>query len=135
LRIAQRRDGMYGTLCHRDLAPHNAMYRDGSATLIDFDLAGMDVRSYDICQIINHTVYLLGWDERAVEDAVAVYESSYPLCPDNIELLYHLLSFPMLLVRELMEDGLDGIAMSRNPRLRWAIQIEDLRARWLQRSW
>jgi CotS family spore coat protein len=136
--LASNRSMTTVSFCHRDLAPHNLLIGPSTkVTLIDFDLAGFDVTMHDLYQVINHTLYLHGWDATDVISIVQTYERTAGMTHRDRELLYELLLFPSLVTRE-MYDYSRGIK-SEQPkmldciatRFRWASEIEEAKREWL----
>lgn len=95
-----------GVFCHRDLAPHNIMIERGSpATLIDFDLAGMDSPIYDLYQLFDHVTYRAFPPQGWAEEMLRAYEQINPLSRRQRQALALLQSFPSLLLREVADLG------------------------------
>ncbi|HEU4963360.1 MAG TPA: phosphotransferase [Bacilli bacterium] len=126
---ALERDARYGSLCHRDPAPHNFLWQGERAALIDFDLAGLDARAHDLYQLMNHALYLNGWERRLFSDMIEAYERVRPLGHENRKTLEALMLFPSLVVREWYDYGKTGNRDTFKPRLDWAMKQEELRMR------
>ncbi|TCP54400.1 Ser/Thr protein kinase RdoA (MazF antagonist) [Tumebacillus sp. BK434] len=124
---ALERDTRRGALCHRDPAPHNFIWQGGSAAIIDFDLAGFDVRAHDLYQLLNHALYLNGHAPGLFQEMVEAYEGTYPLCEDNRRLLHALMTYPSLVIREWYDFGKNGNKKALLPRLEWAALQEEKR--------
>ncbi len=124
---ALERDRRRGVLCHRDPAPHNFIWQGGSAAIIDFDLAGTDVRVHDLYQMINHALYVNGYEPGLIEEIVERYDRRMPLCQDNRRVLDVLMNYPSLVVREWYEFGKSGDKKALFTRLRWAAAQEERR--------
>jgi CotS family spore coat protein len=133
---AFRDDRARGTVCHRDLAPHNLIFQDGTAHLIDFDLAGLDVRAHDLYQVINHALYLNGWAEQTVQDILRAYQAVAPLGEANLGVLRTLFLYPALLLREVYEYGKRKRHEEDDWRTRfqWVLAIEEQRREWMDNS-
>jgi len=128
---AQERDRKRGTLCHRDPAPHNLIWAGKSAGIIDFDLAGYDARAHDLYQLLNHALYLNGWEEGLFREMILAYEEVLPLCGDNRQVLADLMLYPSLVIREWYDYGKTGDRKSLLTRLNWAARQEERRlAEW-----
>lgn len=121
-----------GVLCHRDLAPHNILISRGHpASLIDFDLAGMDSPVYDLFQLFDHVVYRAlpprGWDLEMIQ----AYEKIRPLSRKQKQALMLLRSFPSLLLREiadLQELQNDRARERLGIRIRYVMSLEEERS-------
>ncbi len=121
-----------GTLCHRDLAPHNILISRGSpASLIDFDLAGMDSPVYDLFQLFDHVAYRAlppkGWEAEMIRE----YEKISPLSPRQKQALALIRTFPSLLLREIAD--LRGVKNERararlGTRIRYVRTLEEERS-------
>ncbi|GIM47205.1 spore coat protein [Collibacillus ludicampi] len=133
---ALKKDRERGTVCHRDLAPHNLIYKDRTAYLIDFDIAGIDVRAHDLYQVINHALFLNGWCERTVADILRTYQKVAPLCEANHKLLRTLFTYPALLLREVYEYRKEKERDSDKwrTRLEWTLAIEEQRREWIHKG-
>ncbi|MGZ4164715.1 MAG: phosphotransferase [Tumebacillaceae bacterium] len=126
--IAMERDARYGSFCHRDPAPHNFMRQEDGAALIDFDLAGYDVRAHDLYQLMNHALYLNGWEAGLFEEMTEAYDRVFPLCRDNRRVLHALMRYPNLVVREWYDFGKAKNRHAFRTRLQWATEQEAKRA-------
>ncbi|ASS74617.1 hypothetical protein CIG75_06305 [Tumebacillus algifaecis] len=124
---ALERDNRSGAFCHRDPAPHNFIWQEKSAALIDFDLAGLDVRVHDLYQLLNHALYLNGHETGLFQEMVEAYDRTYPLCEDNRRVLEALMSYPSLVIREWYDYGKTGNRKALLPRLEWAALQEEKR--------
>ncbi|KEO82258.1 phosphotransferase [Tumebacillus flagellatus] len=127
LERALDRDVRYGSLCHRDPAPHNFIWQEGGAALIDFDLAGYDVRAHDLYQLLNHALYLNGWEAGLFSEMVEAYERVFPLDADNRRILQALMHYPSLVIREWYDFGKSGNRDTLRVRLAWAQTQEEKR--------
>ena len=121
-----------GVLCHRDLAPHNILIARGSpASLIDFDLAGMDSPVYDLFQLFDHITYRAlpprGWEQ----ELMRAYENISPLNRRQKQALALMQSFPSLLLREIAD--LHGMKNER-AKARMATRIRYVRTLEEERS-
>ncbi|MBL0387492.1 phosphotransferase [Tumebacillus sp. ITR2] len=128
LERALDRDLRHGSLCHRDPAPHNFMWHGEGAALIDFDLAGYDVRAHDLYQLMNHSLYLNGWEPGLFSEMIEAYERVLPLDVDNRRVLQALMLYPSLVIREWYDFGKTGKRDSLRVRLAWA-QIQEEKRR------
>lgn len=122
------RDLRSGSLCHRDPAPHNFLCQANGMAIIDFDLAGYDVRAHDLYQLINHALYLNGWESGLFEEMAEAYDRVYLLCADNRRVLDALMLFPSLVVREWYDFGKSKSPAAFRTRLQWAMVQEEKRA-------
>lgn len=120
-------DMRHGSLCHRDPAPHNLIWQGGRSALIDFDLAGLDVRAHDLYQLMNHALYLNGWQPGLFSEMIEAYDRVYPLCQDNRRVIDALMKYPALVVREWYDFGKANDRRAFWPRLQWAVTQEDRR--------
>ncbi len=121
-----------GAFCHRDLAPHNILIARGSpASLIDFDLAGMDSPVYDLFQLFDHVAYRAlppkGWEAEMVQE----YEKISPLSPHQKQALSLIRLYPSLLLREIAD--LHGVRNERakarlGTRIRYVRMVEEERS-------
>jgi Ser/Thr protein kinase RdoA (MazF antagonist) len=127
LERALDRDLRHGSLCHRDPAPHNFMWQGEGAALIDFDLAGYDVRAHDLYQLLNHSLYLNGWEPGLFAEMVDAYEREFPLDADNHRVLQALMLYPSLVIREWYDFGKTGNRDTLRVRLAWAQVQEEKR--------
>lgn len=121
------------TFCHRDLAPHNVLYRKGqpqSIALIDFDQAGYDQPYLDILQMCNHALYFSDVGEGYFQEMLGAYTSRWPLPVEEELRIWELLSFPDLLIRSTIEWVANGcpqqgqakvLASAAKERLRWRL--------------
>jgi Ser/Thr protein kinase RdoA (MazF antagonist) len=123
------RDRRHGCFCHRDPAPHNFLWQGEGAAIIDFDLAGMDVRAHDLYQLINHAVYLNGWEPGLIDGMIHAYDRELPLGTDNWQVLKALMRYPALVIREWYDFGKSQDRAVFLPRLQWAALQEDRRER------
>lgn len=121
---ALSRDSRHGTLCHRDPAPHNFLWQGDRAAIIDFDLAGLDVRVHDLYQLMNHALYLNGYEAGLFADMIEAYDRELPLCRDNRKTLQALMQYPSLVTREWYDFGKSGNRRIFKPRLEWAMKLE-----------
>jgi CotS family spore coat protein len=129
---ALERDWEFGSLCHRDPAPHNLIVSDGQAGLIDFDLAGFDARVHDLYQLMNHALYLNGWEPGLFEEMIEAYDRVLPLCADNRKVLDSLMMYPSLVVREWYDFAKTGNRDTLRHRLRWVTLQEQKRLKALR---
>jgi len=126
---AQERDARRGTLCHRDPAPHNLIWQGSGAGLIDFDLAGSDARAHDLYQLLNHALYLNGWEPGLFQEMIEAYDRELPLCADNRRVLDELMRYPSLVIREWYDYGKTNDRRTLRTRLKWAMAQEEQRQR------
>jgi Ser/Thr protein kinase RdoA (MazF antagonist) len=122
-------DRQHGSFCHRDPAPHNFIWQGDGAAVIDFDLAGYDVRAHDLYQLLNHALYLNGWEPGLFQEMIEAYDREMPLCPNNRRLLEALMRYPSLVVREWYDFGKSGDRKALRIRLKWAAMQEEKRRR------
>ncbi|UOF92725.1 phosphotransferase [Fodinisporobacter ferrooxydans] len=129
------------SFCHRDLAPHNLMYRSTQKiTLIDFDLAGFDVSMHDVYQVMNHTMYLHGWHARDILTILDTYDACAGMSSQDRKLLYDLMTFPSLLIREIQDLHKSWKAgRIKDPekikmRIRWVQEIEYAKLQWIEKN-
>jgi Ser/Thr protein kinase RdoA (MazF antagonist) len=122
------------TFCHRDVAPHNLLWRgDGPLAVIDFDLAGVDDPLVDVMQVSNHAIFLGAPLRGHFAELVDVYARVYPLSPTGEQALWRVLGFPDLLARAVAEWARTG-ADGRDARPTWRLvhaarrQAEHLKA-------
>jgi Ser/Thr protein kinase RdoA (MazF antagonist) len=127
-------DLRHGSLCHRDPAPHNLIWQGGGTALIDFDLAGFDVRAHDLYQLLNHALYLNGWEPGLFTEMIEAYDRVYPIGQENGRVLEALLSYPALVVREWYEFGKSNDRRVFWSRLQWAVAQEQRREREQQKG-
>lgn len=120
-------DHRSGTFCHRDPAPHNFMWQGDGAALIDFDLAGYDVRAHDLYQLLNHALYLNGWEEGLFAEMIEAYDNVMPLDRDNRYVLRSLMLYPSLVIREWYDFGKTKNRQMLRTRLMWAQAQEEKR--------
>lgn len=127
---AQEMAGMpVWSFCHRDLAPHNVMWRGvQDVAFIDFDQAGIDDPFIDVVQWSNHTVFLEGAQSRHFTNMVDIYAQSVNLSAARIACLWRLLRFPDILIRTASEWVKAGYPLDQRHRLVSAALKE--RARW-----
>jgi CotS family spore coat protein len=127
------------SFCHRDLAPHNLLFRSPSkVTLIDFDLSGFDFSMHDLYQVTNHTMYLHGWDESYIKAILETYDREAGITHADSRLFYDLMQFPSLITREVYDQS-RRIKASKGKinkdkiitRIRWALEIEQAKQEWL----
>lgn len=121
---ALNRDLRQGALCHRDPAPHNFMWQGEGAALIDFDLAGYDVRAHDLYQLMNHALYLNGFESGLFAEMMEAYDQVFPLDADNRSVLQSLMRYPSLVIREWYDFGKTANHRALRTRLSWA-QIQE----------
>jgi CotS family spore coat protein len=131
---ALERDLRHGALCHRDPAPHNFLWQGQSAAIIDFDLAGFDVRAHDLYQLLNHALYLNGHEPGMFQEMVEAYDRKHPLCKDNRRVLNALMSYPSLVIREWYDFGKTNNKKALLPRLQWAALQEEKRYKELMKQ-
>ncbi|MDB5083833.1 MAG: hypothetical protein JWN30_719 [Bacilli bacterium] len=115
--------------CHRDLAPHNSIWRQGCASLIDFDLAGMDYAIHDLYQLCNHRAYFCGWNDKDIFSGIEAYNRIRPLPRREWDTFLALCRFPSFITRELYEltyraEEHVSTSTSASVRLTWARQLE-----------
>ncbi|PWK08962.1 phosphotransferase [Tumebacillus permanentifrigoris] len=120
-------DLQHGSLCHRDPAPHNFMWSGEGAALIDFDLSGYDVRAHDLYQLMNHALYLNGWESGLFAEMVEAYDQIMPLDVDNRSVLQSLMRYPSLVIREWYDFGKTDNHHTLRTRLAWAQMQEEKR--------
>lgn len=125
---ALERDLRHGSLCHRDPAPHNFIWQGDGAALIDFDLAGYDVRAHDLYQLMNHALYLNGWEAGMFAEMLEAYERILPLDGDNRSVLRSLMRYPSLVIREWYDFAKSNNREALRTRLAWA-QIQEEKRR------
>lgn len=74
-------------MIHGDIVPSNAMFqKDGTLTVIDFDLCGYGWRMYDVATFINESYYWNMGDD-ASKAFLAGYESVMPIPQEQLETL------------------------------------------------
>jgi len=126
---ALERDSKHGSLCHRDPAPHNFMWQGSDAAIIDFDLAGYDVRVHDLYQLLNHALYINGWEPRLLDEMIEAYDEIMPICSENQQVLTALMNYPSLVVREWYDFGKSNDRKNLLVRMQWAMLQEERRFR------
>jgi len=133
-----REERARGGYCHRDLAPHNILLRDGyPARLIDFDLSGVDSILYDLHQLFGHVSYAAPTIAHFERPLLEAYARIAPLSDRHVKMLDALAPFPALLLRELSEvQGMKRVRSVQRvtARIRFACHVEERRLRTLARA-
>lgn len=81
-------------LCHHDLAHHNIIIKDNEAFFIDFDLAVVDLKVHDLCNLINKVMKSNNYDIDKAEILLNNYCRTNTLDKRERDVLYGYLCFP-----------------------------------------
>ena len=100
------KDRRRNVLCHRDLAPHNIIIKkDFGATLIDYDLVGIDAPIVDLHQMLTHMSFFFRKHDVFYDELISLYADQAPLTSTHREILALLQRFPMISSRELVQSS------------------------------
>ena len=82
-------------VCHHDYSGRNVMRNDErQLILVDFDYSLRDLRIHDLINLIVRNLKHNEWDVRLCRFILQEYHRIYPITPEEIEVLYVLLSWP-----------------------------------------
>ncbi len=128
--------------CHRDLAPHNLLWQsngrqngleeDGVVSFIDFDHAGFDDPIHDFLQFTSHSLFLADCTARDLQEMADIYTYETKLVAGRVRLLWQLLSWPDILIRNVIEWHRHGYERDKQIRIAHAVQKEEKRRQLLQ---
>lgn len=111
--------------CHRDLAPHNVLFRsDGEVAWIDFDHAGYDDMLHDAMQFISHSMFLARLTSSDYHELLQTYVDEARLGRDRTEMLWTLTGWPDILIRTLVEWYRLNCKPEGRTRVKYAIACE-----------
>ncbi|MCL6454426.1 MAG: phosphotransferase [Alicyclobacillus sp.] len=121
------------TWCHRDLAPHNVLWREGVPVFIDFDQSAWDDPLGDVVQFCNHALWSDSVSQPDFFELLEVYRRLAALSDAEWVRLCRLAHFPDNLVRAAAEwcatpdrketrDKLERAAVRERDRLSWLHQ-------------
>ncbi len=123
--------------CHRDLAPHNLLWNsresgDFAISIIDFDHSGYDDPIHDVIQFTSHCVFLSDCSASDIEQMVMDYTLEVNLPEERLQLLRHLLSWPDILIRTVVEWCRHGFEPEKKIRVIHAVRKEERRMQLLK---
>ncbi len=130
--------------CHRDLAPHNLLWREAddgnlpgneaAISLIDFDHSGFDDPLHDLLQFTSHTLFLADCNPSELNQMVETYVTEAHLKASQVGLVWRMLSWPDILIRNVVEWSRHGYCQDKQIRIIHAVQREEKRMRLLQKA-
>ncbi|HBQ65234.1 MAG TPA: hypothetical protein DD727_10050, partial [Clostridiales bacterium] len=87
------------SLCHHDLIYRNVLLDKQGASLINFEMCCIDIRSYDLANLIRRRMRKSGWKAESIRMVVKAYLEEGELLPGELEILKLMLLFPQKLWR------------------------------------
>lgn len=121
--------------CHRDLAPHNILWRGGGGVgLIDFDHASYDDMLHDAMQLIGHCVYLGRLTQDDFDDMLMIYAGEVGLSQQQLYLLRDLALWPDIAIRTVLELCRSGFPNRGQIRLAYALRQDSFKQQLVENS-
>lgn len=88
---ATRREGM---ICHHDYSYQNILIRGEKTSIINFDYCNLELKIYDIVNILRRRMRKCNWDIDKAKLILDVYRQIEPLERDELRVMKSMLLFP-----------------------------------------
>jgi CotS family spore coat protein len=83
-----------GLFCHHDYTHHNIIVSENRMSVINFDYCCMELKVYDIANLIRRKMRKCNWDIRKAEMIINAYCAGEPLDSDDMVVMKLILLFP-----------------------------------------
>lgn len=83
-----------GMICHHDYSYQNILIRGDKTAIINFDYCNMELKIYDIVNILRRRMRKCNWDIRKARLILDTYRNIEPLEPDEMKVMKSMLLFP-----------------------------------------
>lgn len=83
-----------GMICHHDYSYQNILIRGDKTAIINFDYCNLELKIYDIVNILRRRMRKCNWDIRKARLILDTYRNIEPLEPDEMKVMKSMLLFP-----------------------------------------
>jgi len=83
-----------GMICHHDYSYQNILIRGDKTSVINFDYCNIELKIYDIVNILRRRMRKCDWDISKARMILDVYRKIEPLDRDEIKVMKSMLQFP-----------------------------------------
>ena len=83
-----------GVFCHHDFTHHNIVHGDQGYYLINFDFVCLELKVYDIANLIRRKMRKCKWDIREAEVILNTYQAIEKISPDEFDVMRIMIQFP-----------------------------------------